>query len=86
MRRRIGLRKHFVQNPWQIRFGFAQALGARARTRAALVLRRPSLLIRFGSLGNLLRSSGQQFAHIVVASLRKVVVILAYSLKEWRRA
>jgi hypothetical protein len=39
MRRRIALRKHFVQNPWRMRFGFAQALGVRARTRPALVQR-----------------------------------------------
>src|SRR5262249_16766251 len=45
-----------------------------------------SLLVNRFLARNLLRSPGQQFAHVVVASLRKVLVILADSLKEWRRA
>ncbi len=38
MRRRIALRKHFVQNLWQMRFRFAKALGVRTRPRVAFLL------------------------------------------------
>jgi IS5 family transposase len=57
MRRRIALRKHFVQNSWQMRFRFASALGVRARTRAALVQR----IVIVGATGEWLRYFANKF-------------------------
>ena len=59
-----------------------RALRQRAAGRFHDRIQRPSLLVTWFLSGALLRSPGQQLAHVVVARLRKVFVILTDSLKE----